>query len=244
MFTYAERTSRRPSSASPRAPPMAANRPRARTVVSRRRRDKLFLVGSPRSIDATTKLAWTRSEARQWGALGSGRCLFETSIIEAVGPCLCAGQKLQAVGGPEGARGRHDPGKPRAPQVRHRGKHRIDNGGVLLGPHRTGGIDQPAAGAQQSRQGGQNLALGGGEGGDVAAAAQQLDVRMTSDHAGGGARRIDQDALERPAIPETGRLARIADGDTRGALEPPQCVLDESGALRIDVERGDFAFAP
>src|SRR5580704_7457097 len=66
---------------------------------------------------------------------------------------------------------------------------------------------------------------------------------MAPDDAGGGARRIDQDAVERPAIPEAGRLARIADGDTRGALQPPQRVLDERGALCIDVERGDFAAA-
>src|SRR5580704_6597451 len=63
---------------------------------------------------------------------------------------------------------------------------------------------------------------------------------MTPDHSGGGARRIQQDALERPSVPEALRIAHIRLDQARGAPEASQVLAHPAEPHRVDVERGDI----
>ena len=71
---------------------------------------------------------------------------------------------------------------------------------------------------------------------DVTAASQQLDVRVAHRIARGGARRIDQDPLERPPVPEGHRRAQVADHRVGGASQPLEVLVDQPDALGAHIE--------
>ena len=73
--------------------------------------------------------------------------------------------------------------------------------------------------------------------GDVIAPAQQLDIRMTADHAGRGARHIEQDAVERFAVPPRRRLAGIGRDDLRSHSQPLQVLRDARQPLGRNIDR-------
>ncbi|MOA34600.1 hypothetical protein D3C78_1559830 [compost metagenome] len=95
------------------------------------------------------------------------------------------------------------------------GEEGTDHLGVLGRQARAGGVEQHAADFQGRPQGIQQLALQGGQGGDVVGLAGQLDVRMATDHPGGRAGRIEEDALERLTVPPLPDRAGIG-GDQVG----------------------------
>ena len=143
---------------------------------------------------------------------GSGRCLFETSIIEAIGPRLCSGQQLHADGAIE------RPGRQR----RSRGHGRHAQSRHLLEEAPPPPARSPRAAPSRSSRGGARPGRAAPprarsmrellrrEGRNVRRAPQQLDVRVTADDAGRGARRIDQNALVRAPVPEGRRRAQVA----------------------------------
>src|SRR5690606_5700228 len=67
--------------------------------------------------------------------------------------------------------------------------------------HRTGGITEPAARAQQGPQGVAQRALRLRQGRDIAFAAQPAHVGVATHDARGGAGRVQQDGVERAAVP-------------------------------------------
>src|SRR3989338_10375822 len=73
--------------------------------------------------------------------------------------------------------------------------------GVLGRQGRTGGIEQHAADRQGWPQRIEQFALQLGQGEYFLGLEGQLDVRMAADHPGGRAWRVEQDALERLAVP-------------------------------------------
>jgi hypothetical protein len=62
----------------------------------------------------------------------------------------------------------------------------------------------------------------------------QPHIRPPSQHAGGRAGRVDQDAVERLALPPAGGCAGIADHDLGVQPQPHQVLADAFGALGID----------
>src|SRR5690554_6418640 len=113
----------------------------------------------------------------------------------------------------------------------------FDDSGVLLGQHRTGGIDQNAAYLEGLPQGIQQLALQGSQRGYVLGLAGQLDVRMTADHPGGGAGRVQQYALERSAIPPAGQLPPIGRLECSLQLQTLQILAHPLQSARLQIDR-------
>src|SRR5436305_526983 len=60
---------------------------------------------------------------------------------------------------------------------------------------------------------------------------------MPANHPGGGARRIEQNAVERLPIPETGGLPDVRYDQPGTTVQPPQIFLDTPDSLRVDVDR-------
>src|SRR5690606_30149951 len=67
---------------------------------------------------------------------------------------------------------------------------------------------------------------------EIATAAQPAHVRMASNDARRGARGVDENAVEGPAVPPAGRVGRVAD-DQRGGLRTGRTRLAESGRPRL-----------
>src|SRR3989344_5117058 len=140
-----------------------------------------------------------------------GGDLDQFGVVEAiVSAFLC--QQLAPVGLLDAGCG----GEVQLARAAGTGEEGFDDLGVLGGQGRTGGVEQDAADFQGRPQRVEQFALQHGQGGDVVGLAGQLDVRVATDHAGGGARSVEQDGLERLAVPPGGGVAAIG-GDQLGA---------------------------
>src|SRR5262249_13695623 len=139
-----------------------------------------------------------------------GRCLFETSIIEAVAACLRAGNQLYsnlAILRP----GRH---RDRGRQRRNArawlgGQPPPDDSLIFLGQQRAREEQKPAARSEQAESRQKNLLLKGYKSRYVSGSAQQLDIRVPADDTRGRARSVDQDPFERASVPETTGLTNV-----------------------------------
>ena len=69
---------------------------------------------------------------------------------------------------------------------------------------------QPPAGGQQRPDTLQQAALQGGQWHYIRGPAQQLDVRMSTDYPGCGARRVQQDTIKRSLVPPGRRFGGVA----------------------------------
>src|SRR5690606_28006764 len=126
----------------------------------------------------------------------AGGDLHQPGVVEAVMP-LGLRQQLAAVGLLQAEAA----GDVQLARTRGAGQEGADVSAVFFRQHRAGGVDQDAADLQGRPQGIQQFSLQPGQGADVLGLAGQLDVRVTTDHAGGRTGRIQQDALERLAVP-------------------------------------------
>ena len=88
---------------------------------------------------------------------------------------------------------------------------------ALAPEHRAGGVEQPAAGLERRPQRVQQLGLDAAQRGDVLGAAQPADVGMAAHDARGAAGRVQQDGVERLAVPPVGRAAAVARARARRA---------------------------
>src|SRR5579863_3236541 len=147
---------------------------------------------------------------------GSGRCLFETSIIEAVRPRFAARQQLPPERSPVGT-GSDRSWQPGLPGTGFRSQELGHDRLIFRGKDGAGAVEQAAEGGEHSEGGAQELELGCRKGGDVAGAPQELDVRMAPDDPRRAARRVDQNPLVGDPIPEAVGLANVAGYEPRGA---------------------------
>src|SRR5450830_188647 len=140
-----------------------------------------------------------------------GGDLDQLGVVEAIVPAFLR-QQLATVGLLDaGCRS-----EVQLPCAAGAGEEGCDDLGVLGGQGGAGGVKQDAADFQGWPQRVEQFALQHGEGGDVVGLAGQLDVRVATDHAGGGTRRVEQNALERLAVPPGGGVAAVG-GDQLGA---------------------------
>ena len=107
---------------------------------------------------------------------------------------------------------------------------------VFLREHRARRIQQFTTRRQLLPQRIQHSALGRCQSRDIAFAAQPFDVGVALDHAGGGAGRIEQNALEQPAVRPRRRDGAIGADDTRAKAEARQVVVDARHARRVAIQ--------
>jgi len=111
---------------------------------------------------------------------------------------------------------------------------------ILVRKDGTGGIQQPSTYRQHPERGSQNLELGRREDRDVVCAAEQLDVRMAPDHAAGGARRVEQNSVERTSVPEGGGLANIRHHQPGSSIQAFQVFVYPCDARGIYIDRHEL----
>lgn len=131
--------------------------------------------------------------------------------------------------------------------ARGAGKEIGDYLAVFLWHHRAGGIQQHAANVERGPERIEHLALQAGQRGDVFGLACQLDVRMPTNHAGRRTGRVEQNALERLAVPPGRRIARVGGHQLGLETQTLQVFGDPRQASGLEVQRGEcgqarFAF--
>jgi hypothetical protein len=108
---------------------------------------------------------------------------------------------------------------------------------ALGAKHRAGAVKQATAALEQRPQHGEQPCLHSCQLGDVAFASQPAHIGMPAHDSGSRARRIEQDGVERLAIPPCGRLAGVASNHPSLQSEPTQRLMDALATRRIDVQR-------
>ncbi|MNX96948.1 hypothetical protein D3C86_1292930 [compost metagenome] len=117
------------------------------------------------------------------------------------------------------------------------GEEGFDDFGVLGRQCGARGVEQNAAHLESYPHGVEQLALQHRQCGDVVGLTGQLDVRVTANHAGGRARRVQQDALERFAIPPRLGVAAVGGDQFSAELEAFEVFANPHQTLGFQVHR-------
>ena len=128
-------------------------------------------------------------------------------------------------------------GQRKPPRVLPTIHESVDHSGVLLAKHRTGRIQQRAAGRKLGPQHRQEALLDRRNGGHVGFAPQPRHVRMPAHDARRAARRVQQDGVEEAAVPPCGRLGRVGGLQFGLQLQPAQRVGHPFQAPRVAIQR-------
>src|SRR5262249_46346308 len=134
-------------------PRLQASRAMAQAAPTRMPRLEPSVVRWARSMDTTTSLG--RSSPPPFDTLtksGPSRCLFETSIIEAIRPCRSSGQELHPEPPLDGSRDPLCIGQRDRPHGGLAPYERRDDLLVLLRQHRAGGIEQSPPGGEHGQR--------------------------------------------------------------------------------------------
>ena len=123
------------------------------------------------------------------------------------------------------------------------GPKRINLGLVLPLQYGARRVNQSSAPGQERPQRAQQAGLEHERAVHVARPPQHFDVGVAADHARRAARRVDEDAIERRAVPPRVRRRRICRDDLRGEPEPVEVLLHERDARGVAVHGPDLATA-
>src|SRR5688572_8502666 len=129
--------------------------------------------------------------------------------------------------------------KSEPPRCRRALEKRLDHGVVLLGKHRTRGIQQFTTRRQEPPKRIEDACLPRHTCCDVGLATQPFDIRMTARDAGSGAGHISENSVVRHPVPPRPGFAAIRGVHLGSKPEPAQVVRQYRAARRIEIERGE-----
>ncbi len=107
----------------------------------------------------------------------------------------------------------------------------------------TSGVEQPPARRQQRPERIEQARLGLRQRVDVSGTAQPADIRVAPHDARRAARRVEQDRVERPAVPPARGVGRVGSDRLRLKAEARKGLVDAAQPVGVAVEREDVEVA-
>src|ERR1700712_2735626 len=200
-------------------------------------------VGAPDSPPTSSKAASTTARRRAIStadaveARGSAGAFFEQGVEETV--VFTQGIVRDSTGNP-GALGQQMAGRRSQSGIGVVRKKRIDLMRTFFTKNRAGAVDEAPAGPHQGPERSQKLGLLGSQLLDVAFSAQPPNVGMATHDARRGTGRVEQDGIERRAVPPRFWARGVGHDDSRLQSEARERLLDAAGACSVNFKRRDF----